>query len=158
MCLLENPSDFAGRHIGPGPSPLAVATVPVNLLKGNRMSKTRMSKTIAVFGVGPGMGRSIARRFGQEGFQVAPVARNQTRLDDYTLELAADGIEAAGFVGDLADREYPPGTCAKPHARRVQRRSATRGRPAGQCLPARLTVGLSVLGLAHREIRLIESS
>jgi NAD(P)-dependent dehydrogenase (short-subunit alcohol dehydrogenase family) len=34
-----------------------------------------MSKTIAVFGVGPGMGRSIARRFGREGFQVALVAR-----------------------------------------------------------------------------------
>jgi len=40
--------------------------VGFNLLKGNRMSKTRMSKTIAVFGVGPGMGRSVARRFGRE--------------------------------------------------------------------------------------------
>ena len=40
------------------------------------MSKT---KTIAVFGVGPGMGRAVAHRFGREGFQVALVARNQTR-------------------------------------------------------------------------------
>jgi NAD(P)-dependent dehydrogenase (short-subunit alcohol dehydrogenase family) len=62
-----------------------------------------MSKTIAVFGVGPGMGRSVARRFGQEGFEVALVARNQTRLDAFTRELAADGIETAGFAGDLAD-------------------------------------------------------
>ena len=53
-----------------------------------------MSKTIAVFGAGPGMGRSVARRFGREGFQVALVARNQTRLDAYTGELAADGISA----------------------------------------------------------------
>jgi hypothetical protein len=30
------------------------------------MSKPRMSKTIAVFGVGPGRGRSDARRFGRE--------------------------------------------------------------------------------------------
>src|SRR5258708_36553454 len=76
----------------------------VNLLKGNPMSKT-----IAVFGVGPGMGRSVAHRFGREGFQVALVARNQTRLDAYTGELAADGIKAAGFAGDLADRGALPG-------------------------------------------------
>ena len=68
-----------------------------------------MSKAIAVFGAGPGMGRSIAHRFGQEGFQVALVARNQTRLDTFTGELAADGIKAAGFAGDLADRDALPG-------------------------------------------------
>src|SRR5258708_428221 len=68
-----------------------------------------MPKTIAVIGVGPGMGRSVARRFGREGFQVALVARNQTRLDAYTGELAADGIQAAGFAGDLADRDALPG-------------------------------------------------
>src|SRR5258708_20686546 len=68
-----------------------------------------MSKTIAVVGVGPGMGRSIAPRFGREGFQVALVARNPTRLDTFTGELAADGIEAAGFAGDIADRDALPG-------------------------------------------------
>src|ERR1700730_15532349 len=70
--------------------------------KGIRMSKT---KTIAVFGAGPGMGRSVARRFGREGFQVALVARNQIRLDAYTGEPAADGITAAG----VADRDALPG-------------------------------------------------
>ena len=53
-----------------------------------------MSKTIAVFGAGPGMGRSVARRFGCEGFQVALVARNQARLAAFSAELAGDGIEA----------------------------------------------------------------
>jgi NAD(P)-dependent dehydrogenase (short-subunit alcohol dehydrogenase family) len=38
-----------------------------------------MSKTIAVFGTGPGMGRSIARRFGQEGFEVARQLRPSLR-------------------------------------------------------------------------------
>jgi len=70
------------------------------------MSKT---KTIAVFGAGPGMGREVARRFGREGFQVALVARNQTRLDAFTAELAADGITAAGFAGDIAGRDALPG-------------------------------------------------
>jgi NADP-dependent 3-hydroxy acid dehydrogenase YdfG len=80
------------------------ATVLINLLKGNRMPKT-----IAVFGAGPGMGRSVGRRFGREGFQVALVARNQTRLDAFTAELATDGITAAGFAGDIADRDALPG-------------------------------------------------
>jgi NAD(P)-dependent dehydrogenase (short-subunit alcohol dehydrogenase family) len=68
-----------------------------------------MSKTIAVFGAGPGMGRSVARRFGREGFRVALVARNQSRLDKFTGELAAGGIEAAGFAADFADRDKLPG-------------------------------------------------
>ena len=68
-----------------------------------------MSKTIAVFGAGPGMGRSVARRFGREGFRVALVARNQARLAAFTAELAGDGIEAAGFTADFADRDALPG-------------------------------------------------
>ena len=68
-----------------------------------------MSKTIAVFGAGPGMGRSVARRFGREGFQVALVARGQARLAAFTAELAGEGIEAAGFTADFADRDALPG-------------------------------------------------
>src|SRR6266403_2046944 len=68
-----------------------------------------MFKTIAVFGAGPGMGRAVARRFGREGFQVALVARNQDRLDAFTGGLTADGIEAAGLAGDIADRDALPG-------------------------------------------------
>jgi NADP-dependent 3-hydroxy acid dehydrogenase YdfG len=64
-----------------------------------------MSKTIDVFGAGPGMGCAVARRFGREGIQVALAARNQTRLDAFTGELAADGVKAAGFAGDLADAD-----------------------------------------------------
>lgn len=67
-----------------------------------------MSKTIAVFGAGPGFGRAVARRFGREGFRVALVARSRAKLDDMAAELSADGIEAAGFVADLADREQLP--------------------------------------------------
>lgn len=76
-----------------------------------------MSKTIAVFGAGPGMGRSVARRFGREGFRVALVARNQARLDEFTRELAADGIEAAGFAADFADRAALPDVVAAITAR-----------------------------------------
>jgi NADP-dependent 3-hydroxy acid dehydrogenase YdfG len=68
-----------------------------------------MRKTIAVFGAGPGMGRSVARRFGAEGFRVALVARTPERLDAFAAELAAAGTEAAGFAADFADRGALPG-------------------------------------------------
>lgn len=62
-----------------------------------------MQKTIAVVGVGPGVGFAIARRFGRAGFRVAMVARNQSRLDSYSESLRGDGIEARGFAADASD-------------------------------------------------------
>ncbi|MCC9705571.1 SDR family NAD(P)-dependent oxidoreductase [Streptomyces sp. MNU76] len=56
---------------------------------------------IAVIGAGPGLGLSIARRFGREGFQVALVSRTQDKLDALAARLAEDGIEAAGFAADV---------------------------------------------------------
>ncbi|KND37998.1 SDR family NAD(P)-dependent oxidoreductase, partial [Streptomyces stelliscabiei] len=56
---------------------------------------------IAVIGAGPGLGLSIARRFGREGFQVALVSRTQDKLDALAARLAAEGIEAAGFAADV---------------------------------------------------------
>lgn len=61
-----------------------------------------MSKVIAVFGAGTGLGASVARRFGREGFRVALVARRQERLNALVEELEGDGIEAAGFTADLS--------------------------------------------------------
>lgn len=60
--------------------------------------------TIAIFGAGPALGLSVARRFGREGFQVALVARDPDRLNGMTGDLAAAGIEAAAFHADLRDR------------------------------------------------------
>ncbi|MDO8731033.1 MAG: SDR family NAD(P)-dependent oxidoreductase [Actinomycetota bacterium] len=59
---------------------------------------------IAIVGAGPGMGAAIARRFGQEGFQVALLARTQGKLDTLTAELQAEGILARGFAADVLDR------------------------------------------------------
>jgi short-subunit dehydrogenase len=61
-------------------------------------------KTIAVFGAGPALGLAVARRFGQEGFRAALVARDRGRLDAMVAELADEGVEAAGFQADLTDR------------------------------------------------------
>ncbi|MFE7115408.1 SDR family NAD(P)-dependent oxidoreductase [Streptomyces sp. NPDC057654] len=71
-----------------------------------------MSKVIAVFGAGTGLGTSVARRFGREGFRVALVARRRERLDALVEQLAADGIEAAGFTADLSRTNEVPGLIA----------------------------------------------
>src|ERR1700761_6384287 len=67
-----------------------------------------MSRTIAIFGAGPGLGASIARRFAADGFRVALIARNAERLDALVEQLAAEGIEATGFPADLAAPEEIP--------------------------------------------------
>lgn len=62
-----------------------------------------MSKTIAVFGAGPGLGTSVARRFGREGYRVALVGRRPEPLEALVGVLAAEGIEAAAFPADVTD-------------------------------------------------------
>ncbi|GHH01105.1 SDR family NAD(P)-dependent oxidoreductase [Streptomyces lanatus] len=71
-----------------------------------------MSKVIAVFGAGTGLGVSVARRFGREGFRVALVARRKDRLDALVARLADEGIEAAAFPADLSDPTGVPALVA----------------------------------------------
>jgi short-subunit dehydrogenase len=61
-------------------------------------------RTIAIFGAGPALGMSVARRFGREGYRTALVARSRERLDGMVRELAGEGVEAAGFPADLTDQ------------------------------------------------------
>ncbi|HEV7948517.1 MAG TPA: SDR family NAD(P)-dependent oxidoreductase, partial [Glaciihabitans sp.] len=35
---------------------------------------------IAIVGAGPGLGAAVARRFGREGFSVALISRDQSKL------------------------------------------------------------------------------
>ncbi len=65
------------------------------------MSNTH--KSIAVFGAGPGVGRAVARRYGQAGYDVVLIARRQDRLNQFAAELATHGITAHVVTGDLAD-------------------------------------------------------
>ncbi len=76
-----------------------------------------MSRTIAVFGAGSGLGTSVARRFGREGYRVALIARNLPRLDALAAALSAEGVEAAGFAADLSDPSGIPDLVARVDAR-----------------------------------------
>ncbi|MBM7367579.1 SDR family NAD(P)-dependent oxidoreductase [Gordonia hydrophobica] len=59
--------------------------------------------TIAIVGAGRGLGLALARKFGQNGYRAALIARNREKLDALVAELADAGIEAAGFVADAGD-------------------------------------------------------
>ena len=60
--------------------------------------------TIAIVGAGPGLGLSIAKVFGRNGFRVALIARSQDKLDGLAAQLSDIGIDAAGFVADVMNR------------------------------------------------------
>jgi len=56
---------------------------------------------IAIIGAGPGLGAAVARRFGREGFSIALVSRNQSKLDAMVTELEADGFTARAYAADV---------------------------------------------------------
>jgi short-subunit dehydrogenase len=60
---------------------------------------------ITIVGAGPGLGLEIARAFGRRGFDVALVARTQTKLDSLVQTLAGEGITAHGFTADISKPE-----------------------------------------------------
>ncbi|WP_285485291.1 SDR family NAD(P)-dependent oxidoreductase [Amycolatopsis sp. NBRC 101858] len=60
---------------------------------------------IAVLGVGPGLGLSIARRFGREGFTTALVSRTDTRHASYRESLGGTTHTYAADVTDPAQLE-----------------------------------------------------
>ncbi|WP_280295632.1 SDR family NAD(P)-dependent oxidoreductase [Nocardia abscessus] len=60
-----------------------------------------MTKTIAIFGYGPGLGVGTGRRFGREGFRVAVIGRDAEKARRHAEELTAEGVEAAAFPADV---------------------------------------------------------
>ena len=59
--------------------------------------------TLAIIGAGPGLGAAVARRFGREGFDVALIARDPSKLDSLSTVLARDGVTARGYSADVRD-------------------------------------------------------
>ncbi|TDN45456.1 short subunit dehydrogenase [Curtobacterium flaccumfaciens] len=61
--------------------------------------------TIAIVGAGKGLGLAVADRFGREGFSIALLSRNQSRLDELARSLQDHGYEAAGFATNVRDQD-----------------------------------------------------
>ena len=67
---------------------------------------TVQSQPLAVVvGVGPGIGRAVADRFGREGFRVALLSRQAERLRRLTDDLARRGYDVTSVETDAADPE-----------------------------------------------------
>lgn len=62
-----------------------------------------MSRSIAVFGAGPALGRAVAHRYGREGYTVVVVARRREALDRLAGGLAAAGTRVHAVTADLSD-------------------------------------------------------
>ena len=62
-----------------------------------------MSKTIAVFGAGPGLGEAVARRYAREGYAVTLVARRPEPLERLAKDLTSTGATAHVITADLSD-------------------------------------------------------
>ncbi len=78
-----------------------------------------MSKSIAVFGVGPGLGQAIARRYAKEGYGVVLVARRREPLDLLAEDLTRAGATAHVITADLADTAAAPELAGQVRARVV---------------------------------------
>jgi NADP-dependent 3-hydroxy acid dehydrogenase YdfG len=63
-------------------------------------------RTAVILGVGPGLGLSMARRFGRESYFPALVSRSRARHAGYLASLAGDGIDADSFAADVRDQAH----------------------------------------------------
>lgn len=78
-------------------------------------------KVIVVVGAGPGVGSSVAWRFGRAGYDVALLARSADRLDALGVALQAAGITTGWAPVDITDAESLAGAVTRfgGHAGRI---------------------------------------
>jgi short-subunit dehydrogenase len=67
-----------------------------------------VTKSIAVFGAGPALGRAVAQRFAKEGYDLVLVARNEQSLESLAAELRSTGATAHVIAADLSDIDALP--------------------------------------------------
>jgi NADP-dependent 3-hydroxy acid dehydrogenase YdfG len=58
---------------------------------------------LAIIGAGPGLGAAVARKFGREGFSIALISRNQTKLGGMAAELRAAGLTVGAYAADVRE-------------------------------------------------------
>lgn len=61
--------------------------------------------TLVIVGAGPGLGLSLAKKFGKKNFNVALIARNQESLDNFQSSLSEMNIKSAAFAADVTNEQ-----------------------------------------------------
>lgn len=61
--------------------------------------------TLVIVGAGPGLGLSLAKKFGKNDFNVALIARNQESLNNFQTSLSELNINSAGFAADVTNEQ-----------------------------------------------------
>jgi short-subunit dehydrogenase len=67
-----------------------------------------IAKSLAVFGVGPGLGQAVASRYAREGYTVVLVARRREPLEQLAQDLASAGATPHVITADLSDTNAIP--------------------------------------------------
>src|SRR5262245_37849912 len=67
-----------------------------------------MSKSLAVFGAGPGLGQAVAHRYAAEGYDVVLVARRREPLEQMATDLATGTGTVHAISADLSDTVAVP--------------------------------------------------
>lgn len=73
-----------------------------------KKSPVTRTKSIAIFGAGPGLGQAVARRYAREGYTVVLVARRQEPLDLLAKDLIRAGANVHVLVADLTHTDDIP--------------------------------------------------
>lgn len=60
---------------------------------------------LLMVGAGPGLGTALARKFGENGYVIGMIARDEAVLDELAAELGDSGIETATAVADVTDAD-----------------------------------------------------
>lgn len=67
------------------------------------MSHSQSHSQALILGVGPGLGASVARRFGRAGFAVTIAARHEQKLSEIADQLRSEGIIVEVAAADASD-------------------------------------------------------
>ena len=68
---------------------------------------------VLVVGAGPGVGGSVARRFGRDGYDAALVGLDEAVLTEVGRSLQADGVDAHWAAADITDEQAFSAAVAK---------------------------------------------
>ncbi|HTK17718.1 MAG TPA: SDR family NAD(P)-dependent oxidoreductase [Acidimicrobiia bacterium] len=70
-------------------------------------------RVVVVTGAGAGVGRAVAREFGERGPRVGLIGRDPSRLAAAAGEIAESGGTAVAVPGDVADADHMAGAAAR---------------------------------------------